>query len=437
LRCCNAPIDDLLAQIGQENFESLLADWPVWARSDQLPQTEFDPSPDWKTWLVLGGRGAGKTRTGAEWIRYQALGKPPLASQPVARIALVGRTLGEVRDVMVEGVSGLLSVHGDDDRPTFLTSKNRLVWPNGAIAQLFSADEPDSLRGPQFDVAWCDELTKWRHMDATWDMLQFALRLGPVPRAVVTTTPKPVPLLKRLLADKATLLTRASTHDNAGFLSKSFLTEIERQYGGTRLGRQEIAGELIEDNPDALFQRDRIEKARVKTTPPLTRIVVGVDPPVTSKKSANACGIICAGLGQDNRAYVLDDMTLQSARPLKWAAKAVALYHARQADRLVVEVNQGGEMATTIIAEIDPAVPVKPVHAMRGKQLRAEPVAALYEQNRVSHVGTFPALEDEMCTFEQRTSARRTSPDRVDALVWALSELMLSGRPANPRISVL
>ncbi len=437
LKRSDAEINDILDCIGSENFERLITDWPLWARHDQLPIQGAANLAKWKTWVVLGGRGAGKTLTGAEWVRYQALGRKPIADSPATRIALVGPTLGEVRAVMVEGISGLLAIHAEHERPQFLSSQNKLIWPNGSVGQIFSAQEPDSLRGPQFDVAWCDELAKWSNLEETWDMLQFGLRLGDHPRAVVTTTPRPVKLLKRLLADESTLITRASTHDNAQFLAPSFIDEVEKQYGGTRLGRQEIAGELIDDNPDALFQRELIEKTRVRKTPPLTRIVVAVDPPVSSKNSSNSCGIVCAGLGEDGRAYVLDDATVQRAPPTRWARKAIAVYQARAADRLVVEVNQGGEMVSTILAEIDDSVAVKPVHATRGKHLRAEPVAALYEQHRVSHVGAFPALEDEMCMFEQRAAKGRTSPDRVDALVWALHELLLARKLANPRVSVI
>jgi len=437
LRLSELEIDDILDCIGIDNFEKLITDWPLWARDDQLPGEVISASSDWKTWIVLGGRGAGKTMTGAQWIRYQALGKKPIASNPATRIALIGPTLGEARAVMVEGVSGLLAVHTDAERPEFLSSQNKLIWPSGSIGQIFSAEDPDSLRGPQFDVAWCDELAKWNNLQETWDMLQFGLRLGDNPRTIVTTTPRPVKLLKQLLADVGTLITKASTHDNAGFLAPSFIGEIERQYGGTRLGRQEISGEMIEDNPDALFQRELIEEMRVRITPPLERIVVAVDPPVTSNNKSNSCGIICAGLGEDGRAYVLDDATVQQAKPMVWAKKAVATYHARQADRLIVEVNQGGEMVSTIIAEVDSNVAVKSVHASRGKHLRAEPVAALYEQHRVSHVGPFPELEDEMCVFEQRIAKGRASPDRVDALVWALNELLLTPKAANPRVSVI
>ena len=437
LRRSKAGTKALLDCIGAENYQELITDWPLWARSDQLPDDVKNESSSWKTWLVLGGRGAGKTLTGAQWIRYQALGREPVARCPATRIALVGPTLGEVRAVMIEGISGILAVHADHERPTFLSSQNKLIWPNGTIGQIFSAQEPDSLRGPQFDVAWCDELAKWDNGQQTWDMLQFGLRLGDKPRAVVTTTPRPVKLLKNLLADAGTLVTRASTHDNADFLAKSFVAEIEKQYGGTRLGRQEIAGELIDDNPDAIFQRNLIEQNRVRSAPPLVRIVVAVDPPITSKNKSNACGIVCAGLGQDGRAYVLDDATVERAKPTLWARKAIAVYHARAADRLVVEVNQGGEMVSTILAEIDDRVAVKSVHASRGKHLRAEPVAALYEQHRVSHVGAFPALEDEMCVFEQRAAKSGVSPDRVDALVWAIHELMLARKAPKPRVSVI
>jgi len=428
-------IDDILETLKPDEIAKLLADWPLWARPDQLPPSVCDPNATWKTWLMLGGRGAGKTRAGAEWVRYNALGLDPIAGMPAKRIALVGPTLGEARAVMVEGVSGLLGVHPKNQMPKFVSSQNKLIWPNGTIAQLFSAEEPDSLRGPQFDLAWCDELAKWRYLKQTWDMLQFGLRMGDHPRVLITTTPRPVALLKQLLNDKTNLLSRASTYDNKAFLAASFIKEIDRQYAGTRLGRQEINGELISDNPNALFSRDTIERLRVKQTPPLERIVVAVDPPTTSKKQSNACGIICAGLGEDGRAYVLDDVTMQKAKPLAWAKRAIGLYESRQADVLVVEVNQGGEMVTTILNEIDDSVPVKSVHATRGKHLRAEPVAALYEQGRVCHVGAFPDLEDEMCSFEQTTNHGTKSPDRVDALVWALTDLILKHKTSNPRIS--
>jgi phage terminase large subunit-like protein len=402
-------------------------DWRLWAREDQqLPPQ----GGDWRTWLLMGGRGAGKTRAGAEWVRAMALGLWPGEGQRAERIALVAPTFDEARLVMIEGKSGLLAIHPDGERPQYRPSRRELTWPNGTVAQIFSAEEPDGLRGPQFDAAWCDELAKWPRAEASWDMLAFALRLGESPRAVVTTTPRAVPLLKRLLADPATAVTRARTADNGAFLAPAFLADVAARYGGTRLGRQELDGELIEDDPDALFSRGNLETLRVRTAPPLTRIVVAVDPPASAGKTSNACGIVCVGLGEDGRCYVLDDATLQGARPAQWARRVVALYHARAADRVVAEVNQGGAMVEAVLREIDPDVSFRAVTATRGKQARAEPVAALYEQGRVSHVGSFPALEDEMCSL---IGLGRDSPDRLDALVWAVTDLMLR-RQGEPRV---
>lgn len=352
LKHCDAKLEKILDEIGGQNFSALLTDWPLWARPDQLPSQVCDQQADWQTWLMLGGRGAGKTRSGAEWVRYHALGLSPIAQAPAKRIALIGPTLGEARAVMVEGVSGLLAVHEEHLRPTFLSSQNKLVWPNGTIGQLYSAQEPDSLRGPQFDLAWCDELAKWHYVNETWDMLQFGLRMGDKPSVLITTTPRPVALLKQLLADKTTLVSRASTYDNKAFLAAAFIAQIDKKYGGTRLGRQEIEGQLIDDNPDGLFQRDQFESTRVRYTPELDRIVVAVDPPITSKKASNACGVICVGLGQDGRGYVLDDATLEKAKPLAWAKRAIGLYQSRHADCLIVEVNQGGEMVASVLAKL-------------------------------------------------------------------------------------
>lgn len=424
-----------LSEIADDDAELLAGDWTTFARLNQLPTRDGIEIADFRVWLVLGGRGAGKTRCGAEWVRGQAQGLWPLADAPARRIALVGPTIAEVRSVMVEGVSGLMSVHGRDERPVFEPSLKRVVWPNGTVAEIFSAEQPDSLRGPQFDVAWCDELAKWRHPQETWDMLQFGLRLGEAPRVVVTTTPRPMPLLQRLVADPDTLLARTPTLDNRRFLAPQFLREIEARYGGTRLGRQELDGEIIDDDPDALFRRDLIEAGRARSAPDLVRIVVAIDPPASSRAGANACGIVCAGLGVDGKGYVLDDATVQGASPSAWASRAIALYHSRSADRLIAEVNQGGDMVEAVIREVDPSVSFKAVHASRGKRLRAEPVAALYEQGRVVHVGVFPELEDEMVSFDQR-SVRPASPDRADALVWALSELML-GRRRVPRLRMV
>jgi phage terminase large subunit-like protein len=406
--------------------------WILTARDDQLP-SEDKP---WTRWLVLGGRGAGKTRTGAEWIKGLALGYPWFAGKPVGRIALVGQTLADARDVMIEGPAGLLAIHDRSERPVWTPTRRRLEWSTGAVAHVFSAEDPDSLRGPQFEAAWADELAKWPHVEATWDMLQFGLRLGANPREIVTTTPRPIPLIKRLLEDRATLVSRARTADNARHLAPAFLAAVVDRYAGTRLGRQELDGEIIEDRPDALWTRDLIERCRVAAAAPLARIVVAVDPPASSSKRADACGIVAAGLGEGGIAFVLADETASGLKPPEWAAKAVALYRRLQADALVVETNQGGEMATSVIREVDPGVPVRSVRATRGKYLRAEPVSVLYEQGRVLHVGALPALEDEMCDFGPGGLSSGRSPDRLDALVWALTDLMLSQR-AEPRIRAL
>ena len=404
-----------------------------------MPPGSLHAMPDWTTWLLLGGRGAGKTRAGAEWVRAMAQGISPVAGRPVGPIALIAETLRDARDVMVEGVSGILAVHRPSERPDWIPSRGRLEWRNGMIAQVFSAEDPDSLRGPQFAAAWCDELAKWRYADAAWDMLQFGLRLGEQPRQVVTTTPRPIPLIKRLIEDAAatdrgaTVVTRMKTADNETNLAPSFLKTVVGRYHGTRLGRQELEAELIEDRPDALFRRALIDRLRVSGSPELARIVVAVDPPAGSAKGSAACGIVAAGITADGALYVLADETLAAAKPQAWAARAVSLYHRLQADRLVAEVNQGGDMVAAVIGEVDQAVPVKPVHARRGKWLRAEPVAALYEQGRVHHVGTLPALEDEMCDFAVTGLSDGRSPDRLDALVWALTELALTPR-AEPRV---
>ena len=419
---------EALAQQNERWNDALSTDWPLYAHEHQRL-----PPGAWTTWLLLGGRGAGKTRAGAEWVKRMAGGDPPYADAKVSPIALIGETEHDAREVMVEGISGLLAVHAHAERPLWIPSRRRLEWDNGAVAQVFSAEDPESLRGPQFAAAWCDELAKWRHAEATFDMLQFGLRLGERPRQVITTTPRPIALLKRLIADPATALTHAATVVNARYLAPAFLDAVVARYVGTRLGRQELDGEIIEERADALWRRGGIEACRVGSAPALMRIVVAVDPPAGHGKRSNACGIVCVGLGADGRAYVLDDCSAHGMRPAQWARRVVALYHARQADRVVAEVNQGGAMVEQVLREIDPDVSFRAVHATRGKQARAEPVAALYEQGRVSHVGAFPELEDEMCSA---IGEGGKSPDRLDALVWAVSDLMLR-RGAEPRVRVV
>ncbi|TCT04181.1 phage terminase large subunit-like protein [Tepidamorphus gemmatus] len=432
---CPASVDlrQTIDRLTTNEIVRLIDDFALWARPAQLP-----PPDGWTVWLLLGGRGAGKTRAGAEWVRGLALGLAPWSDRPLSPIALVAETLQDAREVMVEGVSGLLAAGAagaPGGRPAWSPARRRLEWPNGAVAQAFSAEDPDSLRGPQFAAAWADELAKWRHAEAAWDMLQFALRLGDRPRQLITTTPRSIPLLRRLVADPAVAVTRMATAENAANLAPAFLDAVVGRYRGTRLGRQELEAELIADRADALFRRETIEASRVNAAPALARIVVAVDPPAGT--TGAACGIVAAGIGEGPRdaalLYVLADATIEAAQPAAWAARAVGLFHALAADRLVAEANQGGEMVAAVIGQVDPAVPVRLVHARRGKRLRAEPVAALYEQGRVRHVGALPRLEDEMCDFGLDGLSDGRSPDRLDALVWALSELALS--PARePRI---
>jgi phage terminase large subunit-like protein len=418
---------ELIAGLNSPECETFLGLFGIFAHPHQRAPEFAHGEGDWTTWLILGGRGAGKTRAGAEWVRRQA-------ENPAARIALVGETARDVRDVMVEGVSGLLAVHETHARPEWMASRGRVQWRNGAVAECFSAEEPDSLRGPQFSAAWCDELAKWRQAEATFNMLQFGLRLGSRPRQVITTTPRPIALLKKLIADPATAVTRAGTSENAFHLAPAFLDTVLKRYGGTQLGRQEIDGELIEDRTGALWKRAWFEACRVEAAPPCSRIVVAVDPPASAGKRSSACGIVAAGVDGDF-IYVLADETCAGLSPAGWAAKAIALWRRLEADCLVVEVNQGGDMVRAVMREADPSVPVTPVRAHRTKLLRAEPVAQLYEQGRVRHAGVFPALEDEMCDFAPDGLSSGRSPDRVDALVWAVSAL--THARAQPRVRSL
>ena len=337
---------------------------------------------------------------------------------------------------MIEGVSGLLAIHPDQERPQFEPSKRRLTWPTGAVAELFSADEADAVRGPQFSAAWCDEIAKWRKAERAWDMLQFGLRLGQNPQAVVTTTPRTLVFLKKLMADEATVTTHLATADNALNLAPAFIAEMTRRYADSDIGRQELLGEVIEENAQALWKRAWIAAARVDRAPELVRVVVALDPPVTATAASDACGIVVAGLGADGRAYVLDDRTIQGRDVQTWARAALAAYDDFAADRMVAEVNQGGDLVIAVLQQFRENLPVVKVRATRGKYIRAEPVAALYAEGRVAHAGRFPQLEDQMCAFGADGLAGGRSPDRVDALVWALTELMLSGG-GRPSIRML
>ena len=402
----------------------LALSWDLQGRDEQKP-----PKCDWRTWLMLGGRGSGKTRAGAEWVHQLAItegGKRPL------RIALVAETLGDAREVMIDGVSGLCRI-GGLHRPEFEASRRRLLWRNGTIAQIFSSEDPESLRGPQFDYAWCDELAKWKHVQETFDMLQFGLRLGAHPRQLITTTPRPIPLLKKIIADPDTVTVRMATKHNAGNLAPGFLKVLAERYGGTRLGRQEIDGDLIEDRTDALWKRETLEALRLKQIMPLHRIVVAVDPPAAASARDSCCGIIVAGLDGAGRAVVLADCSVENATPAAWAQAVVRAFRRFDADRVVAEINQGGDMVAAMLKSVDVMLPLKTVRATRGKFLRAEPVAALYEQGRVAHAGAMPELEDQMCDFGPEGLSSGASPDRLDALVWALTALMLEGR-GEPRV---
>jgi phage terminase large subunit-like protein len=396
---------------GLSNDEAgeILGAWELWGRPEQLA-----PQWNWRTWLILAGRGWGKTRTGAEWVRQQ-IKQYPLVN-------LIAATADDARDIMIEGESGILAICPDDERPEYKPSRRCLIWPNGAKSLIFTADEPERLRGKQHMKLWMDELASWRYVDS-YDQAMFGLRLGDNPQTIVTTTPRPTKIIRNLAKEVTTHVTRGSTYDNKLNLAPAFLAEIIKKYEGTRLGRQELNAEILDDNPHALWKRDRIDELRVATHPDLRRVVIGVDPSVTSLNTSDETGIIAAGVSKDDHGYILDDLSL-IASPDGWAREAVAAYHEYGADRLVAEVNNGGDLVELVIRTIDPKISYKKVHASRGKAKRAEPIAALYEQGKVHHVGSFPKLEDQMCAYDPEDE-NGDSPDRMDALVWALTELML------------
>jgi predicted phage terminase large subunit-like protein len=395
-------------------------DWSTQARPEQLP-----PPGDWWTiWLILAGRGFGKTRTGAEWVRAIA------EAATVHRIALVGPTASDVRDVMVEGESGLLAISPNHNRPTYEPSKRRITWDNGCIATMFSSEEPDRLRGPQHGAAWCDELASWRNIAETWNMLQFGMRLGKSPRTLISTTPRPVKLLRELLAREGqdVAVTRGSTYDNRDNLAPSFFSQIVKAYEGTRLGRQELNAELLTDTPGALWQMDWLDRDRVASAPEeMKRVVVAIDPAVSTNEHSDETGIVVAGIDRRNHAYILADYSGKYA-PHEWARKALEAYDLHKADRIIAEANQGGQMVEAVVMNVAGRhVPFKAVHASRGKVTRAEPVSTWYEKAEVHHVGGgLKILEDQMCSFTSDFDRGRMgySPDRVDALVWALTELL-------------
>lgn len=406
----------VLADLTEAEAEALLWDWRAWARPNQLA-----PEGDWMTWLVLAGRGFGKTRCGAEWIREEVTAKR------ASRIALIAETQKDLEEVMVFGESGINSVFPPHQRPRITKKPVRVEFHTGAVAFGYNATEPDQLRGPQFDCAWGDELAKWRYARETWDQLQFGLRLGKRPRQIVTTTPRPIPILKEILAADTTVVTRGVTTDNRANLAASFIKSITEKYAGTRLGRQELSAEILDDVPDALWTRAALDRDRRKPdqVPSLRRVVIAVDPAAKKNdipEDGAATGIVVAGVGDDGRGYVLDDATCRES-PMGWARKAIACFDRYEGDCIVGEINNGGDMVESTIRAVRTTVPFKEVTASRGKWVRAEPIAALYEQGRISHVGTFAELEDEMVNFGPNGMVGDASPDRVDALVWALTEL--------------
>jgi phage terminase large subunit-like protein len=421
--------DAIIDSLTPEQQAALLYDWRDYiGRPEQIA-----PDGDWDIWLIMSGRGWGKTRTGAEWVKE-------CVARGYKRIALIGETAADARDVMVEGVSGILSVYPEHERPLYEPSKRRLTWANGAVATTFNATEPDQLRGPQFDLAWCDELAKWRYARETWDQLSFGLRLGDHPRVLVTTTPRPVELVKAIVAgsEGKVHITRGTTMDNKSNLAAKFLEKIQLRYEGTRLGRQELRGEILGDIPNALWTYGQIEAARVRTHDPLNRVVVSVDPAISNNEDSDEHGIIVAGVHHKSQeAYVIEDASM-SGSPLEWARRAVNLYDTHQADAIVIEVNQGGDMVAQTLRSVRNNVRIKEVRATRGKHVRAEPIASMYEQGRVHHVGSFPQLETQMTQMTTYGFEGPGSPDRVDALVWAMTDLFPSmvAKNANQRPAV-
>jgi phage terminase large subunit-like protein len=411
----------ILEEMSPLECAQIFYDWTFWARHDQAP-----PPGDWIVWLILAGRGAGKTRAGAEAVR--------LWSQTFSSVNLIGPTADDVRDVMVMGDSGILNCCRKDERPRYLASAARLEWPNGALSLLFSAEEPDRLRGKQHMKLWCDELAAWRRPDA-FDQAMFGLRLGDKPQMVVTTTPRPTRIIKSLAADKDTIVTRGSTFENKGHLARAFLERIARRYEGRVIGRQELMAEIVDETPGALWTRALIERQRVapEAAPrEFSEVVVAVDPPARSGSQADECGLIVSGKVFDGRLYVLADLTSQGDSPAAWAARVGGAYRGFRANRVVAEINNGGDMVAEVLRQAEPHLPVRTVTATRGKFLRAEPVAAAYERGLVFHAGTFPKLEDQLCAltpdFDRRAGS---SPDRADALVWAIADLLALDRPSS------
>jgi len=400
-----------LKKLSEDERRVLDDHWPIWAHDGQLPAGD-----DWTVWLIRAGRGFGKTRAGAEWVSAMA------RARPEARIALVGATMDEVRAVMVEGASGLIALCRHGEHHEWRSGTGEFTFASGARAFVYSAEAPEKLRGPEHDVAWCDELAKWRHAEATWDNLMLGLRIGDRPQTVVTTTPRPTRLMRRIMAMPGLIETRGRTSDNTN-LSDTVQATFHAQYAGTRLGRQELEGDLVEEVADAFWTRDLLDAHRVVAPPPLVRVVVGVDPPAGTK--GDACGIVAIGRCEAGIGYVLEDASVRGMTPEGWA-RAVAACAARHgADRVVAESNQGGAMVESVLRSVWPDMPVKLAFAHQGKGARAEPVSALYPSGRIRHCGQWPELEDELCGLSPAGyDGPGRSPDRADALVWAAWFLM-------------
>lgn len=401
----------LLNSLSDKEAEELLYDWKVWARPKQLP-----PLGDWLTWMVLTGRGWGKTRTAAEWVIEQA-------KKGAKHIALIGQTVPDVRDTMIKlGPSSILKISHPSFRPEYIPSLRTLAWSNGTIATTYSGDKPDQVRGPSHDIVWIDELAKFQYPQDIWDNLMFGLRESEDMRILITTTPRPIKTIKDIIAMSSTITVRGSTYENKDNLPKKYFEQVIAPYVGTRLGQQEIEGKILDDNPNALWTRKMIEDNRVNKHPNLIRVVIGVDPEASDTKTSAETGIIAAGIDDKGHGYILGDDTIKG-KPDKWGNAVVTSYYKYRGDRIIGEVNNGGDMIEYVIKTIDPNVSYKSVRATKGKYIRAEPVSALYEQGKIHHVGNFIDLEDQLCEWEQG----RKSPDRLDAEVWAITELMLAG----------
>lgn len=402
--------DKLLASLKDEEAGALFNDWWLTARREQIP-----PAGDWSFWLMLAGRGFGKTRSGAEWLIDQH------QYQNCETSAIIGATSMDIRRFCLEGESGILTIARNSFRPRHFPSGPKLEWPNGSRTLIYTAEEPERLRGPNHYAAWCDELGSWNNLEDTWDMLMFTLRVGN-PKTTITTTPKPLALLKELLKDPDCVVTSGSTYENSDNLSPKFLARMKKKYAGTRLGRQELMAELLEDVEGALWSSSLLERNRVWQTPELVRIGIGVDPAMSTTDASSLTGIIAAGVDSEGHGYVFGDHSIRG-NPKAWASKVVSAFNAAQSDIIVAEKNQGGDLVLSNIRTVSDSVPVKLIHAARGKVTRAEPVSSLYEQNRISHVGYLPDLEDQMCIFVPGNIKK--SPDRTDALVHIITELML------------